>query len=154
MILSRLLSNLRRDARGVATIELAIFAPILATLVIGVVDMSMAVARKLSIEQAAQRSIEKVMQTTGTATPDETIIAEAADQANVPAENITVTYRLECDDIHVPDYSQKCDEGEIEARYLEVQVVDAYDPMFSVHFGGIGADGKYHMSATAGMRIQ
>jgi Flp pilus assembly pilin Flp len=154
MNLSRLFSDFRRDKRGVATIELAIFAPILATLVIGVVDMSMAVARKLSIEQAAQRSIEKVMQTTGTSTPDDTIIAEASAQAGVPAENVTVSYRLECDDVHVADYSEKCDEGEIEARYLEVQVIDAYDPMFSYHFGGIAEDGKYHMSATAGMRIQ
>jgi hypothetical protein len=93
------------------------------------------------------------MQTTGTSTPDETIIAEASSQAEVPVENVTVTYRLECDEVQVTDYTQECDDGEIEARYLEVTVIDTYDPMFSLHFGGIGADGKYHLSAKAGMRI-
>lgn len=153
-MISRLFRDFARDARGTATIELAIFAPVLATMVIGVIDMSMAVGRKLSIEQAAQRSIEKVMQTSGTATPEDTIISEAADQADVPAENITVTYRLECDETHVPDYTEDCEEGQIEARYLEVTVVDTYDPMFTLHFGGIGDDGKYHLGAKAGMRIQ
>jgi hypothetical protein len=149
----RLLRHHARDRRGTAVTELAIFAPILAAMVIGIVDMSMAFGRKLSIEQAAQRSIERVMQTTGTATPDETIINEAASQAGVPVENVTVTYRLECDETHVADYNLECDDGEIEARYLEVTVVDAYEPMFSMHFGPIGDDGKYHMSAKAGMRI-
>ena len=65
-MISKLFRDFARDARGTATIELAVFAPVLATLVIGVVDMSMAFGRKLSIEQAAQRSIEKVMRTTGT----------------------------------------------------------------------------------------
>lgn len=153
-MISKLFRDFARDARGTATIELAVFAPVLATLVIGVVDMSMAFGRKLSIEQAAQRSIEKVMQTTGTSTPDATIISEASTQAEVPVENVTVTYRLECDEVHVTDYTQECDDGEIEARYLEVTVIDTYDPMFSLHFGGIGADGKYHLSAKAGMRIQ
>ena len=80
-MISRLFRHFASDSRGTATIELAIFAPVLATMVIGVVDMSMAYGRKLSIEQAAQRSIEKVMQTTGSSTPDETIISEAATQA-------------------------------------------------------------------------
>lgn len=151
---ARLLRDFASDERGTAVTELAIFAPVLAAMVIGIVDMSMAFGRKLSIEQAAQRSIEKVMQTTGTTTPDETIISEAAAQAEVPAENVTVTYRLECDEVHVADYSQVCDAGEIEARYLEVTVVDAYEPMFSLNFGPIGEDGKYHMTAKAGMRIQ
>lgn len=153
-MISRLFRHFASDSRGTATIELAIFAPVLATMVIGVVDMSMAYGRKLSIEQAAQRSIEKVMQTTGSSTPDETIISEAATQANVPVENVTVTYRLECDENHVADYSQECEDGEIEARYLEVTVLDSYDPMFSWHFSGIGDDGKYHLTAKAGMRIQ
>ena len=159
--------KLSRDERGVATIELALFAPILATMIIGVVDMSNAYSRKLACEQAAQRAIEKVMQTTGDETPADTIIEEASDQANVPEANVSVTYRLECNQVHVTDYDAECADGEKEARYIEVQVKDVYEPMFPMHFGGYaedkdtdgdgpdldGADG-YPISAKAGMRTQ
>jgi len=145
---------LSRDRRGTATIELALMAPILATMVIGVIDISMAVGRKLSIEQAAQRSIEKVMQTTGETTAEDTIISEAAAQADIPAENVTVTYRLECNATPMGSYDAECAEGETESRYIEVNVVDSYTPMFPLHFAGLGDDGKYHLSATAGMRTQ
>ena len=150
----RKLLRLDRDHRGTATIELALFAPILATMVIGIIDISMAVGRKLSIEQAAQRSIEKVMQTTGETTAEATIIAEAATQAGVAPENVTVTYKLECNATPVADYNAECDPGEVESRYIEVNVVDTYTPMFPVRYSGIGDDGKFHLSATAGMRTQ
>ena len=39
------LSRLKRDRRGVATIELALYAPMLAFITIGVVDMSNAFGR-------------------------------------------------------------------------------------------------------------
>jgi len=162
-----LVRKLRDDKRGVATIELALFAPVLATMIIGVVDMSNAYSRKLACEQAAQRAIEKVMQTTGEETPEQTIIDEASAQANVPAENVTVSYRLECDQVYVEDYDAECDTGETEARYIEVEVKDVYEPMFPLHFASYavdndddgdgpdldGADG-YPISAKAGMRTQ
>lgn len=158
--------NLRRDKRGTATIELALFAPVLATMVIGVIDMSMAYSRKLQIEQSAQRAIEKVMQTTGVKNVADTIVDEVAAQADIAdaekASKITVTYSLECDDEDPltesdPDEFDllECAEGTTyEARYIEVEVNDTYDPMFDMTFAGIGNDGFYHIKATAGMRTQ
>ena len=153
MMIQQLVKS-NRSERGTATIELALFAPILATMIIGVIDMSMAYSRKLQIEQGAQRAIEKIMQTTGDSTPAATLIAEASDQANVPAENVTVTYVLECDQAPVADYSADCDPGESEARYIEVEVVDKYVPMFGMTFAGLNDDGTYHIRAKAGMRTQ
>ena len=104
------LRSLRSDDRGAAIIELALVAPVLALTVIGIVDMSNAYSRKLALEQGAQRAIEKVMQTTGTTTVEDTIKAEAVCQVNgmnndgtcktspISASNVTVTYRLECID--------------------------------------------------------
>src|SRR6476659_6639670 len=60
-----LLRKLRHDQRGAAVIELAIAAPVLAMLVIGMSDITIAYGRELDLEQGAQRAIEKVMQTTG-----------------------------------------------------------------------------------------
>ena len=97
-----------RCERGAAVIEFAIVAPIFALLTIGVVDMSNAFSRKLALEQGAQRAIEKIMQTTGTTTVEDTVKTEAVCQVNgvnadstcktspISANNVTVTYRLEC----------------------------------------------------------
>ena len=164
--MNRLL-NIRRDQRGVSSIELALFAPILATMVIGVVDMSNAFSRKLECEQAAQRAIEKVMQTTGTKTPADTIIDEASLQADIPdaekATKVTVTYRLECDDDD-PQLSSdattfdtyECPDTTVnEARYIQVEINDVYEPMFPLHFASYSSgDGGYPIKATAGMRTQ
>lgn len=161
------LKHLARDKSGAAVVELALAAPILAMMVIGVTDISMAYGKKLELEQAAQRAIEKVMQTTGVKSVDETIIDEVADQANIPdaekATKITVTYSLECDDAAPQTSSDAvtfdaftCAAGtESEVRYIEVQVRDVYDPMFPVHFSGYSSSEEgYPIVATAGMRTQ
>jgi Flp pilus assembly protein TadG len=152
--MNRFLNRLRRDNRGVAIIELALYAPILATMTIGVVDMSNAFSRKLALEQAAQRAIEKVMQTTGDNTVEAEIIAEAADQANIPISQVTVSYRLECNGTHNSDYNASCADGEKEARYILIEVKDSYTPMFPIHFAALDEDGTYHIAARAGMRTQ
>ena len=157
--------KLCRDRRGVATIELALFAPVLAVMTIGVVDMSNAFGRKLAIEQAAQRAIEKVMQTTGVKSVADTIIDEVADQADIPddekADKVSITYSLECDD-QTPKTDDNADEFDLlecavgttrEARYIEVEINDVYKPMFPLHFGSYNSDlGGYPVKATAGMR--
>ena len=166
-MMRRFLTQLKQDSRGVATIELALYAPMLALLTIGTIDMSNAFGRKLACEQAVQRAIEKVMQTTGVLDVSSTIINEVAAQANIPddekADKITVTYRLECDDADpqtstdaVTFDTYECDEGTVsEARYIEVQVNEVYQPLFDMHFSGFsGEDAGYPIRATAGMRTQ
>ena len=102
------LLTLWREQRGAAIIELAIVAPVIALMTVGVVDLSNGFSSKLLLEQAAQRSIEKVMQTTGITSVEDTIANEAICQVNgtnadgscktapITAANVTVTHRLEC----------------------------------------------------------
>ena len=141
-----------RDERGAAVIELALIAPILALMTMGIIDVSQAFNRKLTLEQAAQRAIEKVMQTTGKTTPAETIKAEAAAQGEIDEDDVTVSYRLECNGTVEAEFDTECDPGENEARWLEVTVAGTYEPMFPMHFFGDESDKIYHMTATAGMR--
>ena len=148
-ILSR---HLSRDERGAAVIELALIAPVLAFMTIGIIDISQAYSRKLTLEQAAQRAIEKVMQTTGDTTPEETIKEEAAAQGDVDEDDVTVSYRLECNGELEADFDTECAPGESEARWLMVTVSGTYEPMFPAHFFGDESDKIYHMTATAGMR--
>jgi Flp pilus assembly protein TadG len=158
-------TQLIRDKAGTATIELALAAPILAMMVIGVADISIAYGKKLELEQAAQRAMEKVMQTTGEDTPENTIKKEAVCQYNdsvpdtttgicpgaISAANVTVTYSLKCNGT-VTDYSLDCAVGETEVRYITTAVTDSYTPMFDMHFG-THSDGTYHLSAQAGVRV-
>jgi Flp pilus assembly protein TadG len=146
------LRRLIRDNRGSAVVELAVVAPMIALLTVGIVDMSNGFSKKLKIEQAAQRSIEKIMNTSASDTIENTLAAEAADQADVPLANVTVSYRLECDGAATA--AVECSEDQVTSQWITVTVVDKYEPMFARHFAGINGDGTYHLSATAGVRIQ
>ena len=154
------LTRLLRDRRGTAIVELALVAPLLATFVIGIVDISNAMGRKLLLEQAAQRGIEKIMQTTTDTTVDETIVAEAAIAAGVEEDQVILDYWLECTaagsaPVRKDDYDlDECSSTEREARYITLTVNDKYTPMFPVHFAGIDADGTYHIQAQSGIRIK
>jgi Flp pilus assembly protein TadG len=176
----RLLPRISRDEKGAAVIELALVAPVLALMVIGIVDMSNAFSRKLALEQGAQRAIERIMQTTGNDTVENTLKSEVQCQVNgtvtnslsckttpVALSDVTVTYKLECTSSAGAITAQTstdpaafdaltCGNGGpfTEARYIEVVVNDKYTPMFPIHFSFINADGTYHLSATAGMRTQ
>lgn len=160
----RLLKSLRRDKSGAVIIEFAFVAPVLALLTIGVLDMSTAFGKKLMLEQAAQRSIEKIMQTTGELTVEETVANEAVCQYNgtntngtcktapITTSNVTVTHRLECDGTLTTD--PDCAMGQTESRWIQVELWDDYEPMFPVHFSGIQSNGKYRVRAIAGMRTE
>lgn len=165
------------DERGAAMIELALVAPILALMVVGVVDISNAFSRKLALEQGAQRAVEKIMQTTGVSTVGGTLRDEAICQVNgtnangtcktspITASNVTVTYRLECIDSGGNRTTQTSTDPDVfdnftcpststgQARYLEVAVTDKYSPLFPIHFFRFNTtDQSYHISATAGVR--
>ena len=156
--------TLARDQRGAAMIELAFIAPVLALLTVGVVDLSNGFGTKLRVEQAAQRSIEKVMQTTGVLTVEDTIAAEAVCQYNGTLPNgncqtaplttadVVVTHRLECD--NVVSIAPDCLPTQKESRWIQVTVSTDYTPMFPLHFTGIASNGKYHIQSIAGMRTQ
>lgn len=160
----RRLLNLARDRKGAAVIELALAAPILATMVIGVTDISIAYGQKLELEQAAQRAIEKVAQTTGESTPEDTIKKEAMCQYNgtepdaegicpgaVTADDVTVEYSLKCNGAATA-YNLDCATGQTEIRYITATVRDNYAPMFDLKFN-TREDGTYHLEGTAGVRV-
>ena len=51
------LRRLPNDERGVAAIELAMIAPVLALVMLGSLDLARAIATKISLEQAANRAM-------------------------------------------------------------------------------------------------
>jgi len=169
--------KLLRSERAAVVIELAMVAPVLALMAIGVVDISNAYSRKLAVEQGTQRAIEKIMQTTETTTVQDTLKAEVQCQVNgtkndgtcktspLLLSDVSVSFRLECtksDGTMVPQTTNdpatfddyECDTGETEGKYISVSAMQKYTPMFPTHFLGIDDDGTYHVHATSGMRTK
>jgi len=167
--------RLLADARGAAVIEMALVAPFLALGVVGIVDISNAYSKKLGLEQGAQRAIEKIMNTTETATVEATLGNEVQCQVNgtnangtcktSPTQVITVSWRLDCTDSGGAITTQTTTDSAVydaytcadptarQARYVQVSVTDKYTPLFPIHFASFtSGDGTYHISATAGTR--
>jgi Flp pilus assembly protein TadG len=148
-------SNLLKCERGTAVTELALAAPMLAVLVMGITDASMAFSRKLELEQGAQRAIEKQMQTTGDDTPEGTIKSEAAAQANVSTDNVSVEYIRLCNGTRQTSYNTLCTGTQVTSLYLTVTVFENFRPMFPLFdLGPKQSDGSYLIVAKAGIRTQ
>jgi Flp pilus assembly protein TadG len=149
------LRTLARDERGASIIEMAMVLPVLATLLVGMVDISRAYSFKLQLEQAAQRSIEKVQQYRTTSSTFTTLQTEAATAAGVPATDVVVDYWLECNGTRAGTYDSTCTSGQTYARYITVRITKKFSPMFGTRFfPGANTDGTYTIDAQAGLRTQ
>lgn len=159
MIRGILSSRLCRDEQGAAVVELALAAPMLAVMLIGIVDITNAYSRKLSLEQAAQRGIEKIMQTTDDDTVDTAVVNEIASTAGIPTSQVVMTTRLYCTNrssgaVAEKAFTEDCNGAtEWESRYIEITATDEFTPMFPIKFGA-NASGKYPMKVKVGMRTQ
>lgn len=156
------LLHLFRDKRGTSVIELALVAPLLASLVIGMTDISRGYSAKLKLEQAAQRSIEKAMNGEKETVLFETLQTEAIEAAGVSADAVEVRYWLECDGVSQnsspssmeTDYERVCADGASYARYVNVRIEKTYTPMFSTEWLGANPDGTFTLVGEAGIRVQ
>jgi Flp pilus assembly protein TadG len=147
--------HLARDERGASIIELALVAPILASLLVGMVDLSRAYSYKLQLEQAAQRAIEKVQQYQTTTSTYGTLQSEAATAAGVPTSNVTIDYWLECNGTRAASYDSVCSGGQTYARWVTVTVQGTFTPMFrSKYYPRANANGTFTIQGKTGMRTQ
>lgn len=142
-----------REERGNSAIEMALAAPLLAALLIGMVDVSRAYSSRLVLEQVAQRTIERVQQTGFDPTQEPALEAEAADAAGA-GSTADVVFTLECDGVS-QGWTTTCSAGQAYARYVTVTVTSSFTPMFdSGYFPGSNADGTVALRGEAGIRVQ
>ena len=157
-----LVKRLLRDARGASIVELALVAPIFAALLIGMVDLSRAYSARLSLEQAAQRTIEKVMQEQQMLTDyTASIKAEGAAAAGVAQSAVTPDFYLECSTngstfTRATGFTAGCPAGTLYyARYVSVAISKDFTPTFSTqYFPGANSNGTVTLTGRAGIRIQ
>lgn len=148
--------TLARDSAGTATIELALIAPVLTAMLIGLIDLSTAYSDKLRLEQVAQRTIEKVQATTFTATMKDALETEAETAAGTGAD-ATLTFWLECDGNKMTGdtaYAGGCADGQFYARYVQLEIEKNYTPLIMANFGNSNSDGTITVYGAAGIRIQ
>jgi Flp pilus assembly protein TadG len=147
--------NILKCERGNSFVEMAFAAPILATLIIGLVDLSTAYSAELALEQAAQRTIERVQQGPYTTTENATLETEAETAAGT-GSNATVSSWLECngDGVRLNFNTGTCATGAPYARHVEVTVTKPFDPLFGRFFPGASTGGTVTLDATAGIRVQ
>lgn len=148
-------TRLARDDRGASIIELALVAPIIASLLIGMVDMARAYSFKLKLEQSAQRAIEKVQQYQTTTSTYGTLQSEAAAAAGVPTANVTIDFWLECDGVRATNYNSVCSGSQTYARWVTVSIRGEFSPMFkSKYYPKAKSDGTFDVYGKTGMRTQ
>jgi Flp pilus assembly protein TadG len=148
-------ARLAKDDRGASIIELALVAPVIASLLIGMVDISRAYSYKLKLEQAAQRAIEKVQAYQTTTSTYGTLQSEAAAAAGVPTSNVTIDFWLECNGTRASNYESVCASGQTYARWVTVTVQGTFTPMFrSKYYPRANADGTFTIQGKTGMRTQ
>ena len=157
----RQFQSLARDDRGASIIEMGLMLPILASLLIGMIDISRAYSAKLQLEQSAYRAIEKVQQYNTVASTYDTLKSEAASAANsagfssVTASDVTIDYWLECNGTRASDYNTNCTSGQTYARWITVDITAKFTPMFSSSkWPGSNTDGTYTLHGKAGLRTQ
>jgi len=156
--LIRRLARFARDESGTSVIEFALFAPILCVTLMGVTDVSMAYARKLAVEQAAFRALERV--TVGTVQTNYDYLkteAAAADGAGGIVEaNVTVTPWRECNQVVQATFAGTCPTNELTSKYVRVAISTSYTPMFlEGPMTSVGyVNGVVPIDASAAVRIQ
>lgn len=149
-----MLTRLASDEQGASLVEMAMVLPVLASLIVGIVDVSRAFSAKLDLQQAAERTIEKVQQYQTDGRVD-TLRTEAATAAGVPTNNVSVDSWLECNGVRQSDYDINCPDGEVPGRWVKVKITGTYTPMFaSSRWPGSNSDGTYTIHGDAGLRTQ
>jgi Flp pilus assembly protein TadG len=151
----RKVRELLGDREGVALVEMAVAAPMLALLITGITDVSMYAAKLLKAQQAVNRGLEmSMMGGPGISTTD--IQTQAAAQAEVPIGNVTVTQTLECSGVGTI-WSASCVSGQETARYTKIQLTTEYRPSLvlgSLAWMKTDGNGNIPISATGVIRVQ
>lgn len=149
---SALLRRLARDRRGASIIEMALALPLLTVMMLGLIDVATCYSAKMSIQQAAARSLERV-QVNGASTDFTYVRAEAAAAADVPLSQVTVETWLECDHVKQGTSVQSCAANQVASKYVKVTINSSYAPYFAYSpLGTRQANGTVALSANSSVR--
>ena len=128
----RLALRLVRCQRGLAAVEMALIAPLLIVLVLGVADSTMGFNRKMELNHAAQSGIEEYTAagTNWAALSSSNVQTLVAGYAGVAASDVTITKWLECNNVKAATGVSACTSTQTTSQYVKITVNATYDPAF------------------------
>ncbi len=130
-MLYHFLRKLYRDCSGVAFVELALAAPLMALIFLGMVDLSVIVSTRIDLEQAAQRTTDYALAKRPTSTNVSYLVNEAATASGRPASDIRVDLILECDGTPIGTFNSSCTAGQVQKRFVSVEIDQAVSTGFN-----------------------
>lgn len=159
------LRHLSACDRGATVIEFALVAPVMATLLLGIVELSRAYSDRLELEQAAQRTIERVQQQRTVSSDYSALADEAAAAAGITKtqSNPRVRQWLECSSDSGANWvsqgenslANQCpNDTDLPARYVSISIQKTFTPIVRSTYLGADANGRYTLTGQAGIRIQ
>ncbi|MEZ5682036.1 MAG: TadE/TadG family type IV pilus assembly protein [Erythrobacter sp.] len=116
------IQRLFRDQSGVGFIELALAAPLLALMFLGMIDMSKVVATRVDLEQAAQRTTDLALAKRPPNGNTGYLVSEAVAASGLSSSNVTVKLTCECDGVVQNKYTDSCASGEVTKRFASVSI--------------------------------
>ena len=153
--LRRRVHGLATATDGVALVEMAFIAPVLAVIALGLIDIAFYAADKIKAQQAVNRGLEMAMMA-GPSVSAADIREQAALQAGVPLDEVTVSSMLECAGVET-DWSATCGSGQETAREFQIDISTVFVPKFI--FGTVAktlmsTDGTIALEVSGVIRIQ
>ncbi len=130
----RFFHRLIHDDRGTSLIELAIVAPVLAGLMLGMVDVSLLVQRRLELQEATAQLANIAAATPPNAVTLAGLRTAGARLAQVPEDQITLALGIRCNNGPFQAMDSICDVGQQRSDMLTIRLQDQFGP----GNGGIG----------------
>lgn len=128
--MTAVLRSIRSDQRGAGLIELGLVMPVLLLLLLGTIDVSRAVAARLDLEQAAQRTTDFALAQRPRSSDGTYLKNEAVAASGVPAASVTIEIFLECNGTRQSDFNTDCGAGQLRARLVKVVIRRQFKPLF------------------------
>lgn len=116
------IQRLIRDKSGVGFVELALAAPLLALMFLGMIDMSKVISTRVDLEQAAQRTTDLALAKRPPNGNTAYLKAEAVAASGVSASDVTVTLTCECDGVVQSKFTDSCGSGQVTKRFAKVSI--------------------------------
>jgi Flp pilus assembly protein TadG len=143
-----LLSRLCRDRSGNNMIELALVAPFIIAITLGVIDFGRGAHASMSLRSAARVGAEYVSRT-GDLDKVTAVVTEAA---QLKASTLVVTSNMfcECEGTGSATCGTYCRDGTIARRFISITTEQNFSTLFPYPF----VDNPMHLSGRAILRVQ
>lgn len=123
-----LIHRLSFETRGTSLIELAIVAPVLAGLLLGMVDGSLLVQRRIELQEVAAQLANIAASKAPTTSTITDLTAVASSMAGIPQNQVTLTLGIRCNNGSIKALDATCNAGEQHSTIMTIRLQDEFGP--------------------------